>query len=74
MSYDHYIINHTRKERVHFDRILRRSSIEESPKITLAYLSYLFDTKEDDVKIMQDDGDYMDIYKDVDLSKKELND
>jgi hypothetical protein len=69
MSYGYYIINHTRKERVHFDNMIHRSAIETRPEITLAYMVYLMNCHNDNLKLFDDDGDYIDEYKDVNLSK-----
>ena len=69
MSYDYYIINHTKKERVHFNQTTGRKSIETNPKAVAAYLSYLLWCHDDNLKIFQDDGDYAEEYKNVDLSK-----
>jgi hypothetical protein len=69
MTYEYQIINHTKKERVHFNNNSQRQYLERNAEAAIAVLSYLLTCGNDDVKIFDDDGEYIDIYEDVDLSK-----
>jgi hypothetical protein len=69
MTYEYRIINHTKKERVHFNNNSQRQYLETNSEATIAVLSYLLTCNNDDIKIFDDDGEYIDSYKDVDLSK-----
>ena len=69
MSVYYYLINKTKKERLHFDNHIKSGPICFNSAVHQAFINYMFENQGDDFTILSDvtDDCYVDEFEEIDL-------
>jgi hypothetical protein len=68
MSTYYYLLNDTKKERVHFDNCIKHGALTTNTQVQSALINYMMDNQEDSMRLMPDYGyDGID-YKEINLA------
>lgn len=67
----YFLINETKKKKIHFNNLIKANSITDNSEIHKAFVNYMFNNQNDEFSI-ESDSDMLDHfidYEDVDLAK-----
>lgn len=68
----YYLLNDSKKERVHYDNCIKYGALTANPQVQSAIVNYMMCNLGDLIRLMPDIGWNGSGYKDIDLSKLDL--
>jgi hypothetical protein len=72
MSTYYYLLNDTKKLRIHFDNHVKRGPIMLNPVVQYVLINYMFDNLGDSFRFVSDDGDEYLMYEEMNLSNYQV--
>jgi len=72
MSTYYYLLNDTKKLRIHFDNHVKRGPIMHNRVVQYVLINYMFDNLGDSFRFVSDDGDEYLMYEEMNLSNYQV--